>query len=68
MTEEEDEACKKLLNPQSMEASESNSSTLTDRLREKQKKRKAGQLEDDMNNKYRNVDYICGSAAEVERL
>ena len=32
------------------------------------KKRKAGVLEKSQASPYQNVDYICGSAAEVERL
>ena len=32
------------------------------------KKRKAGLIESDLSSPYKNVDFICGSAAEVERL
>ena len=32
------------------------------------KKRKAGLIEADLTSPYKNVDFICGSAAEVERL
>ena len=41
---------------------------LADRMRDRIKKRKAGVMDQDLSSPYRNCDFICGSAAEVERL
>ena len=38
------------------------------RMKIQMKKRKAGELENNTVSPYMNVDFICGSAAEVERL
>lgn len=37
-------------------------------MKDRIKKRKAGVIEGDLTSPYKNVDFICGSAAEVERL
>ena len=42
--------------------------SLADRMRERIRKRKAGVLEVNLSSPYKNVDFICGSAVEVERL
>ena len=42
--------------------------SLADRMRDRIKKRKAGVFEADLSSLYRNADFICGSAAEVEQL
>ena len=68
MNEEEEEACHNLLNKNSIESLDSSSMSLAERIRDKQKKRKVGEIDERVNDKYCNVDYICGSAAEVERL
>ena len=41
--------------------------TLTDRMKARSKKRKAGEIEDKASS-YKNTDFICGSATEVELL
>jgi len=42
--------------------------SFVDRMKERTKKRKAGMLESIKASLYMNVDFICGSVAEVERL
>ena len=37
-------------------------------MKERMKKRKTGVMENTKASPYKNVDFICGSAAEVERL
>ena len=37
-------------------------------MKDRIKKQKAGVIEVDLTSPYKNVDFICGSAAEVERL
>ena len=43
-------------------------SSLAERMKHRLRKRKAGLIETDISSPYKNVDFICGSAAEVERL
>ena len=73
LTEAEKDACVRVLNhqqdPDMTEATEQGeNSSFASRFRDKIKKRKAGVLEKTQASPYINVDYICGSAAEVERL
>ena len=42
--------------------------TLDKRMRGRIKKRKAGVMDQDLSSPYRNCDFMCDSAAEVERL
>ena len=37
-------------------------------MKDRIKQRKTGMIEGDLTSPYKNVDFICGSAAEVERL
>lgn len=65
MTEDEKEACEHLKAPADANNPEEGNHTLTIRESlEMRKKHKVACLED----RYKNVDYICGPAAEVERL
>ena len=73
LTQEEKDACHRLENQQqhqdaTEETEEGETPTFASRFRDRMKKRKAGELERSQHSPYQNVDYICGSAAEVERL
>ena len=71
LTEEEKNACHRVVNhhQEIMEASEQGENpSFASRFRYRMKKRKTGELERSKSSPYLNVDYICGSAAEVERL
>ena len=73
LTQDEKDACIRIQNqPQIQDASEENeqgeTASFASRFRDRMKKRKAGELERSQYSPYQNVDYICGSAAEVERL
>ena len=70
LTQDEKDACKRLLiEEEVVDGAEQNVHvSLADRMRDRIKKRKAGVFEADLSSPYRNVDFICGSAAEVERL
>ena len=70
LTQEEKNACERLKNDNHVEQADSNtteSSTFASRMKATMKKRKAGVMET-KDSPYKNVDFICGSAAEVERL
>ena len=41
---------------------------LADRMKDRIKKRKVSVIEADLTSPYKNVDFICGSAVEVERV
>ena len=71
LTKDEKDACEKLVNPDSAEGQEGEEGvqpSFASRFSMKMKKRKAGVLETSKASPYKNVDFICGSAAEVERL
>ena len=71
LTQDEKEACQKLVNQdqhQGEEGEEGEEASFVSRFKLRMKKRKAGVLETSKSNPYKNVDFICGSAAEVERL
>ena len=70
LTQNEQDACKRLLiEEEVVDGAEQNVHvSLADRMRDRIKKRKAGVFEADLSSPYRNADFICGSAAEVERL
>ena len=71
LTTEEQDACKALLveNENGRGGEYQNQPlSLADRMKDRIKKRKAGVIEADLTSPYKNVDFICGSAAEVERL
>ena len=75
LTQDEKDACLRVQNqPQIQDATEENEQgesetpSFASRFRDRMKKRKAGELERSQHSPYQNVDYICGSAAEVERL
>jgi hypothetical protein len=63
-------ACKSLdaINPGDEELESEEPLSLSDKMKMKHRKRKAGDLVNGKKSEYLNVDYICGSAAEVERL
>ena len=69
MTQQEEESCINLLiNNNGASVAENVSKSFQDRM-SKRKKRKASELEGTgVRSKYHNLDYIGGSAAEVERL
>ena len=50
------------------ESEQDETNSFASRFRDRMKKRKAGVLEKSQDSPYQNVDYVCGSAAEVERL
>ena len=71
LTVEETEACESLLAQDANEEGgqgTNQQSSLAERMKHRMKKRKAGLIESDLSSPYKNVDFICGSAAEVERL
>ena len=69
MTVEEKDACQSLLaKDYEIGVAQAQQTTLADRMRDRIKKRKAGVMDQDLSSPYRNCDFICGSAAEVERL
>ena len=70
LSAEEKAACIRLINKcvEEQEINDSQSIGLAARMKERMKKRKAGVLENMKASPYVNVDFICGSAAEVERL
>ena len=75
LTVEEKEACESLLaqdanegGGQGQATNQQSSLSLADRMKNRIRKRKAGVMEADHTSPYKNVDFICGSAAEVERL
>ena len=69
MTFAEKGACEKLQNTDVIvqDNTPQQITTLADRMKARSKKRKAGEIEDKASS-YKNADFICGSAAEVERL
>ena len=73
LTQDEKDACHKVVNNQVEEnmieeSEQGEANTFASRFRDRMKKRKAGVLEKSQASPYHNVNYICGSAAEVERL
>lgn len=71
LTIEEKEACESLLAEDGNEGDPQPTNqrlSLADKMKDRIKKRKAGVIEGDLTSPYKNVDFICGSAAEVERL
>ena len=68
LTSDEKEACSRLLVEQEDGNQNPQQTSLAERMRERIRKRKAGVLEVNLSSPYKNVDFICGSAAEVERL
>ena len=69
MSPEEKEACKDLLlEEDEQNSSQSSQPSLAQRMIERMKKRKAGVMENNLGSPFKNCDFICGSAAEVERL
>ena len=73
LTQPEKDACHRVVNPQQQqneieESEQDETNSFASRFRDKMKKRKAGVLENSKAPPYQNVDYICGSVAEVERL
>ena len=67
MTEPEKAACAHLKNSEGPDVIDDSTMSLADRLKEKSRKCKAGER-DRSGALYKNVDFIPGSAAEVERL
>ena len=70
LTEEEKVACAGVENKNhnQEEDNEEGTPSFATRMKERMKKRKAGVMETMNTLAYQNVDYICGSAAEVKRL
>ena len=71
LTQDEKDACATLANQvqdEGEEAEQGDEVSFASRFKTKMKKRKAGVLERTKASPYKNVDFICGSAAEVERL
>ena len=70
LTEDEKVACARLVNQNHNEEqdTEEGMPSFATRMKERLKKRKAGELESTNALPYINADFICGSAAEVERL
>ena len=71
LTQDEKDACASLANQvqdQGEEAEEGDEVSFASRFKSRMKKRKAGVMEGTKASPYKNVDFICGSAAEVERL
>ena len=69
LTPEEQDACKALLIENENEGggeAQNQPLSLADRIKHRIKKQKAGVIEADLTSPYNNVDFICGSAAEVE--
>ena len=62
-------ACEKLRNTDVIDQDNTTQqiTTLAHRMKARSRKRKAGEIEDKASS-YKNADFICGSAAEVERL
>ena len=67
LTPAEKRACKSL-ETTSPEDDADGPLSLEEKMKKKHRKRKAGLLDNGRKSRYLNVDYICGSAAEVERL
>ena len=70
LTPEEKLACIRLINNHEDEHETDNNQSIgfAERMKERMKKRKAGVMDNMKVSPYVNVDFICGSAAEVERL
>ena len=73
LTQDKKDACHKVVNKQVEEnmieeSKQGEANTFASRFRYRMKKRKVGVLEKSQASPFHNVDYICGSAAEVERL
>ena len=60
--------CLEATNPEEEDTESEEPLSLAEKMKLKHRKRKAGELDNGKKSDYLNVDYICGSAAEVERL
>ena len=68
MTQDKKDALQKLVNEEAIEGQEVEEGEQPSFATRFLKKRKAGELERREACPYKNVDFICGSAAEVERI
>ena len=71
LTQDEKDSLSKVVTEEQGEGEEANEGdnvSFASRFKSRMKKRKAGVLEKSQASPYKNVDFICGSAAEVERL